>query len=61
LRDVISQPLDKSVEAELVAFVEPGDEIPGFLSVGSKTRAVEPGRSAEEGAGGPVSGHAAQG
>jgi len=38
---VISQPWDKLVEAELVGFVEAGDEIPSLLGVGRETRAVD--------------------
>jgi hypothetical protein len=38
---VISQPSDKLVEAELVGFVQRGDEIVGLLGVGGETHAVD--------------------
>jgi hypothetical protein len=41
LRNVMPQPWDKLVEAELIGFVERGDKIVGFLGVGCETRTVD--------------------
>src|ERR1700693_6478891 len=41
LLDVTAQPGDQRLEAELISFVERGDECVGFLSIGHEPRSVD--------------------